>query len=1153
MEYQDITLLECNREQSIQGKSRNDTQPAVFTCKLGRGLKLDAGDTVEIQSAFISEDGCGGGNMEFIGKNIYTDNGFSDDGTAIDIVTQELEYTNLVLKHDPSIVEFQHKASAVVTNLDKDGKNLKTNSTQKVELKDNETTFQQRYYKTSNGEGCMFQPRRFSMTLKNPNVFAQYKERAPKVPSGHWDFALNDPQALYPMSFFFEVADGVSTGVSSVAYDINNSYKIPLCDYFLSTQGGVMNYWTAGVTTGEHTAATAQPLVQFYRPKTDNSRFTMFIRVENYNKYSEAPNVKYYSDGTTDVNYLLDRILSKDWIAQNNYVEYIELKTYSVEEGFYNPENVAAQITEQMQQNVNYVDSNGLSVDQPETLIAPITFSDGATEDHEIFSATTTNSYKPIESGSMGRDDQETYDIIMDVITKAQALANPATYAPSVVEQLAITSYLTTLQYIFVKRPQLFTTGRKCNDAWGRVTEASCKNFIVNDIKEADAEVGGISVPHLVTSYEWTPDNLTNLNNFFKAQEQYAEELELGLDRFIHVGSIGASLVSSYFGSDGLEETFLSSNNITNTSCPVFIKFDKSKQDILNDGFGGIDNLCYGFASRLNNQTLEDGTIKDVIVLHPEATQTIKPNGWLRPTGSSNNIFSGQPIDPDNAGKRKISGNSTFVGYDHHATAFSTIISTSRNGMAYGPPESLINRQIKTAPVGSTPAVLADDYSTYVNSVDDYAVQQRNPIGNQETHSRYNVSSQRITDLLNYRYIGANNPALIYNELTNTFGFQNLHTSENVNQPADAGRVTTVFTPAASPEPATTIPTGVQISAEAATECYKINKRLRYSDYTPDMKPYFVKFPQHLCFVSNGPKEFLPATMTDIEADTTGKVQLKQSDAATDVSICNPNIEEGVVFDAHCGIFLDIGNTCPEKYWSQSFWGLLGFSYEQFNPKTLNRNNNEQIRVGEETMFSMKYATTNCQVVTTDLKDYPITLYGGINYSTQVARPQVAQYNDYTVVASGDASAGEVSVAEAYGLKYTPYIVQNTQSITTRSQNIPKLMTRPYYTIRSDILDTEKFVGGDSGGIRMNIMGIVNKINGVSDYYFTDGGGIALTITHPITLTDITTAICDPSGKLANVDENSAVIYKVAKNQNTSKFDIVKQILEAQVQNQQKK
>ena len=58
---------------------------------------------------------------------------------------------------------------------------------------------------------------------------------------------------------------------------------------------------------------------------------------------------------------------------------------------------------------------------------------------------------------------------------------------------------------------------------------------------------------------------------------------------------------------------------------------------------------------------------------------------------------------------------------------------------------------------------------------------------------------------------------------------------------------------------------------------------------------------------------------------------------------------------------------------------------------------------------------------------------------------------------------------------------------------------------------------------------------------------MAFTITNPITITDITTAICEPNGRFAKVNENSAVIYKITKSKNTSQFNIVQQILQEQI------
>ena len=111
MEFADITLLECNRQQSIQAKSNNNEQEAIFTCKTGNGIKLETGDTVEIMNAFISEDGCGGANMEFDGEFIFTDNGYDEEGNKAKVVSVDLEYTNIKVGKNPQVVSFQNKQS----------------------------------------------------------------------------------------------------------------------------------------------------------------------------------------------------------------------------------------------------------------------------------------------------------------------------------------------------------------------------------------------------------------------------------------------------------------------------------------------------------------------------------------------------------------------------------------------------------------------------------------------------------------------------------------------------------------------------------------------------------------------------------------------------------------------------------------------------------------------------------------------------------------------------------------------------------------------------------------------------------------------------------------------------------------------------------
>jgi len=52
-----ITLLDCNNKSSSQYLGGNRKSPALFTNKLGSGIKVDAGDKVSVHNAFISEIG----------------------------------------------------------------------------------------------------------------------------------------------------------------------------------------------------------------------------------------------------------------------------------------------------------------------------------------------------------------------------------------------------------------------------------------------------------------------------------------------------------------------------------------------------------------------------------------------------------------------------------------------------------------------------------------------------------------------------------------------------------------------------------------------------------------------------------------------------------------------------------------------------------------------------------------------------------------------------------------------------------------------------------------------------------------------------------------------------------------------------------------
>ena len=63
-QYVDLQIIDCNRQHSVQAKSGNDNNPALFTNELGQGITLDVGDRVAVQGAYISEIGAGANTIE---------------------------------------------------------------------------------------------------------------------------------------------------------------------------------------------------------------------------------------------------------------------------------------------------------------------------------------------------------------------------------------------------------------------------------------------------------------------------------------------------------------------------------------------------------------------------------------------------------------------------------------------------------------------------------------------------------------------------------------------------------------------------------------------------------------------------------------------------------------------------------------------------------------------------------------------------------------------------------------------------------------------------------------------------------------------------------------------------------------------------------
>ena len=123
-----------------------------------------------------------------------------------------------------------------------------------------------------------------------------------------------------------------------------------------------------------------------------------------------------------------------------------------------------------------------------------------------------------------------------------------------------------------------------------------------------------------------------------------------------------------------------------------------------------------------------------------------------------------------------------------------------------------------------------------------------------------------------------------------------------------------------------------------------------------------------------------------------------------------------------------------------------------------------------------------------------------------------------------------------------PAIVEQTKSFTLGAEALPRKMLRPYYTIRSDLLTDDKYIGGRNGGKRLPIVAVVNKQNGDGDFYFSSESAVIFTVTKAINVSSVTTSIHDANQSYARVDEDCAVIYKVLT-QRTIDPNIVQEVL----------
>ena len=373
-------------------------------------------------------------------------------------------------------------------------------------------------------------------------------------------------------------------------------------------------------------------------------------------------------------------------------------------------------------------------------------------------------------------------------------------------------------------------------------------------------------------------------------------------------------------------------------------------------------------------------------------------------------------------------------------------------------------------------------------SAEIYQSNQQHPTAYETTEIESHARIQKV-------YLGANEPLIEYNTTSNRFEISNLHTAERVQNRSIAGGIAGTGDSAENINP---FPT-------AGDKVYKINKRLFNTSWLPDILPYGAN--NHTLTINT--EEY-------------------------NIDFLNPNLSPWTIYDQYSGIIIkDFGY--DENYWNRGFWNTLGFDYQQFNsPET--SSNDITTRVGNDNKNALPYAFTNADVGQLATMDFPTNVFGNGFYNLQLPCPSL--FDDNNTGADKSNYFRENMLFESY-----PAITETAKSVKLQAPRLPRKLANPYFTIRSDILEENTYFGGFNSGQIYPVIATIPKSNDYGDFFVSLDSTLSFTFTRPKTITFIKTMITNPDQSLADVDENSAIIYKLTRGLNPNRFNILQQVL----------
>lgn len=658
--------------------------------------------------------------------------------------------------------------------------------------------------------------------------------------------------------------------------------------------------------------------------------------------------------------------------------------------------------------------------------------------------------------------------------------------------------------------------------------------FIVTTIPY-DQDIGTVST--VVTSYHWTQKNLDGLKEFFDVQGKYPELFEgivlptaapletlapfattrdTGISsdncRFFHINhrdSTSVLATDAWKHSLGTDFYYSQSVNPANEaykegasdrwgSDAFFFDFDKDRKDLSSGGNDYTDKY-YGLFIKKSGTNPYTGKSEEFIAIDTR-----------RLGGIDNYYFEGNT--PTAVGTVISSNCNRTIGFDMHFCAYGN----SSIGLYSG----YLSGQIKTleATAGTSGGVFGVTQSSAANTAclaypltapaqevtaQFYSAQQAAPA---YRTAKVLEGQKPIHQYLKYRYLGAENPAIVFDPSESKFSFAQLHTPERVGNINNSGE---------RPE--------LPIAPSSNDAVYHINKDLLLKEYCPDMYPY--------------------------SRLTKSQVPTDQAQLTTYTSNFNNNITPFSIMDARSGIFLeDFGySTLTDEDWDLSLWAMMGFQRSQFHSPSATQILSRQTRINNTiTTDNIGKPTTNANVEPADLSQLITNKFGAELRTGQI--PAIMGSNDTPV-------ADMLAQANGYmfqlSLQFLPTATVNQKSAQINAEKLPVKTRQPYLLIKSDIISDTKYIGSNDSGVSLPIISVVNKDGASTDFFFGSNNE-EFTITNPKVITSVRTQILNPDGSLSNLDGDTSVIYKVVKESRAS-LGVAEQMMQEAQKSQKKK